>query len=143
MATWLSNLHTRSLAVRAGLLAAAMIGACLLAAPVGWHAHGRAGWKAAVAAALICWLGATAALVAAEPFRAAGRMLHAMLVGMILRMGIPLAGALVVGSRVENLIAAGFPYYVVFFFEVALVVEVLLSLPPIPQPEKKTTDPAR
>jgi len=127
---WLSNLRDRSLTVRVAVLMLAVAGSSLLAVPVAWCSRGRAGLAAAAVAGLVCLAGSGLALVATEPFRTTGRALHGMLVGMTLRMGVPLAGVLTVYACAADVAGAGFAWYLVLFFEVGLLVEVFLSLPP-------------
>lgn len=129
MIRWLSNLRERGLGTRSATLLAAMAAAGLLAAPVAWHVEGRNGLAAALTAGLACLTGSGFALVAGEPFRAAGRVLPGMLLGMIFRMGVPLATAVVFYGQSGGLASPGFPCYLVFFFEIGLLIEVFLSLP--------------
>ena len=51
-----------------------------------------------------------------------------MLVGMLVRMGIPLGAALLVVFRGGPLADAGFLYYLVVFYLVTLTVETFLAL---------------
>lgn len=129
MIRWLSNPRERGLGTRSATLLAAMMAAGLLAAPVAWHVEGRGGLATALTAWLACLTGSGFALVAGEPFRAAGRVLSGMLLGMIFRMGVPLAAAVAIHGENGGLASPGFPYYLVFFFEIGLLVEVFLSLP--------------
>ena len=83
---------------------------------------------AAAAAGGVCLAGALAALLASHAVRRSP--LYAMLIAMILRMGIPLALALVVHVRGGVLADNGFFYCLVIFYPVTLAVETALSLPP-------------
>jgi hypothetical protein len=136
MPLWLSNLRESSLVVRTGVLAAALAGVFLLTLPVAWCCGGPAGVAWAGKAGLACLAGSALALVTSEPFRSARRALAGMLVGMVFRMGVPAVIALLAMS-IEAAARAGFLYYLVLYFEVALAVEVLLWLPPAGQREPK------
>ncbi|MBN1910795.1 MAG: hypothetical protein JW818_13705 [Pirellulales bacterium] len=127
---WLTDLRRRSLAARGGVLVAALAAPCvLLAAPIGYFHSGMTGILAAVTAAALCLAGAGAALVVNEPFRGTDRALKGLLWGMIFRMGIPLGLGLAVQLTGTALAGAGFLLYLLVFFELALAVEVYLSLP--------------
>ena len=68
-------------------------------------------------------------------------MLALVLVGMMIRMGIPLAAALTVYFRGGPLADAGFLYYLVVFYPVTLTAETLLFLPE-PALNEKNVSPA-
>jgi len=126
----LLNLRERGLVVRAMVLVLAVVGLYLLVAPLAWYWSGSTGLVAATVAGICCLVGSGIALITGEPFRTPRRALYGMLLGMAFRMGVPLAVALVVYAQAGLLIRAGFVYYLLVFFEVALLVEVFLSLPP-------------
>ena len=135
---WLSKLRGQSLAVRVVTLQLVMVGFSLLIAPVIWYASGRVGLISAAMAGLACLVGCGMALVVGEPFRRTRRLLHGMLFGMLFRMGVPFVVALIVNQSGRYLMDAGFIYYLVVYFEVALLVEVFLSLPPAEQRKTST-----
>ena len=72
------------------------------------------------------------ALVLSEPLRRPQYVLTLVHVGMMIRMGIPLAAALAVYFVGGPLADAGFLYYLVVFYPVTLTVETFLSLPEAP-----------
>ena len=69
------------------------------------------------------------ALGLTEPLRGPQQVLALVLVGMMVRMGIPLAAALTVCFCGGPLANAGFLYYLVVFYPVTLTAETFLSLP--------------
>ena len=111
--------------------------------PLGWAISGnRAGLIAGAAAGGVCLLAAWMALGLSEPLRRPQHMLALVLVGMMIRMGIPLAAALAVFFRGGPLADAGFLYYLVVFYPVTLTAETFLSLPEC-EPKKKDVPPAQ
>jgi len=130
MIAWLAQIRAQGLALRSLVLAAVMAACYVAISPVAWGLGGLGGLRAAGAAAGCCFSGAFLALAAGEPFRRRRKLLPAMLVGMVFRMGIPLAFGLGVHLRGGPLVDAGFLYYLVLFFEVALITEIGLSFPP-------------
>ncbi len=102
---------------------------------VPWAAwqFGLSGMAAAGLAAWICWVGSALALVVAQLLRGPNLALQCMLFSLVLRTGIPLGFAVVVQTS-GLLTRAGLVYYLLFFYLVALGVEVLLSLPEITRP---------
>ncbi|MBN2024244.1 MAG: hypothetical protein JW809_15785 [Pirellulales bacterium] len=130
MDAWLALLRTRSFGVRSLILAAALAACFALVSPVAWGLGGLRGLAASGLAAGCCLLGSWLALAVGEPFRRRRQILPAMLLGMVFRMGIPLLFGLAVHLRGGPLVHGGFLYYLVLFFEVALITEIVLSLPP-------------
>jgi hypothetical protein len=126
----LCRLPQTSLLLRAILLGAVVLVAAAVILPFGWVISGnRAGVLAAAAAGGVCLLGAWTALALSEPLRRPQHLLALVLVGMMIRMGIPLAAALAVYFRGGPLADAGFLYYVVGFYPVTLAAETGLTLP--------------
>ena len=97
-------------------------------APVAAGLSGPHGLGAAAAAAGLCLVGAGLALVACRLFRDPKYALYAVLVGMLLRMGIPLSFALAVCLHGGPAAEAGLWVYLIVFYPVALWVETALSL---------------
>ena len=108
-----------------------MTGLALAAAicPVGGFLDGLPGAAAALGAAGVCLAGSTTALVSTHVLREAGLPLEAVLLGMGIRMGVPLAVALVCCFRAGPLANAGFLYYLLIFYPLTLLIETALSLP--------------
>jgi len=133
----LSNLRERSLAVRATVLVLAVVAFYALVAPVAWYLSGPNGPVSAAVAGSCCLLGAGLALVSGEPFRATRRAMYGMLLGMAFRMGVPLTVGLLIHYHGGLLAQTGFVYYLLVFFELTLLVEVYLSLPPAQRREEQ------
>ncbi len=139
----LRRLPQKSLLLRAVLLGVAFLAAAAVILPLAWAVSGnRAGLSAAAGAGGVCLLAAWMALVLSEPLRRPQHVLALVLVGMMIRMGIPLAAALTVFFLGGPLADAGFLYYVVVFYAVTLIVETFLSTPNC-GPRKKGVSPAQ
>ncbi len=82
------------------------------------------------------------ALALSEPLRRRQHVLALVLVGMMIRMGIPLAVALTVHFFGGPLADAGFLYYVVVFYPVTVIMETFLTAPDY-EPIKKDVSSAQ
>jgi hypothetical protein len=100
----------------------------VVVAPVAWGISGSAGLAASATAAALCLLGAGAALIAARAFTRRGKLLQGVLVGMALRMGIPLTFGLALQLSLKALGDACLLIYLLVFYPVTLFVETYLSL---------------
>ena len=129
MSSWWGRLRTASVAVRCGVLIGVTLAVLAAVAPVAMCLSGLAGLGTAAAAAGVCLLGAVLALAAGHRLRVAKQALAEVLVGMFLRMAVPLS-ALLICQLCEGVLAEhGFVYYLVVFYPVTLSIEVALSLP--------------
>ena len=125
----LSEFASRSLVARLVVLSAVMFAAFVLASPVAVLTAGRLGLLSCALAAAVCWAAGKSALVVGYAFQSTPLALYGLLVGMSLRMILPLAAAvLVVFNR--PLLDAGMIYYLIVFYMIMLVVDVVLLLPP-------------
>jgi hypothetical protein len=138
MVTWLSTIRNQRLALRALWLTLAVVAEFALIGPVAVCLGGVPALAAAAVAGLLCLVGAMFALVTSYLLRGPQFVLLSMLVGMALRLTIPLAPAIVLHFRGGPLAGAGLLYYLVAFYLVTLTVETVLSLPLRESP----TDPA-
>jgi|SRR5215471_3732580 len=93
---------------------------------------------AASAAAGICWLGATAALVVSWFSNRSNRAVQGHLLGALFRLGLPLGIGLVFQQSGGRLAEAGVFGFIVVFYLVTLVAETLLSLRLIKRPQQMT-----
>ena len=126
----LRRLPQESLPLRYAVLGAVVITAAAVVLPLGVAISGnRNGFLAGAAAGGVCLLAAWTALGLCEPFRRPKHMLAFVLVGMMIRIGIPLAAALTVYFIGGPLADAGFLYYAIVFYPLTLAVETFLSLP--------------
>jgi len=141
MRSWFASLRGRSLGFQSAVLGLAVLSACALAAPIAaWH-RGSAGVITATVAAGLCWLGAQAALVLARPYRQPQGAWQGMLLGMLPRMGVPLAAGLVFQLRGGMLAQSGLLVYLVVFYPVALWAETILCLPACARPARSADAP--
>ncbi len=123
-------------------MGAVVLVAAAVILPLGWAISGNRTWLfAAAAAGGVCLLAALAALAVSEPLRRPQHTLALVLLGMLIRMGIPLGAALTVYFHGGPLANAGFLYYLVVFYPVTLTVETFLSSPGC-EPKKKNGPPA-
>ena len=97
-------------------------------AAFGFVQSGAMGIAAAAVAALVCWVGASAALLLVGLFRAPEQALVGLLLGMFFRMGLPLGAALLLSLQGGALVEAGVMYMLILNYLLALVLETLLSL---------------
>lgn len=129
MKRWVATLRNGSLATQLAVLGAVVIGVYALVAPAAGCAGGIAGLAASATAAGLCLLGAASALAACRALRSPSHVLYGVLVGMLLRMGIPLFSALTLQITVRPLAEASLLVYFLVFYPVTLFVETFLSLP--------------
>jgi len=94
---------------------------------------------AGAAAGGVCLLAAWIALIVGESLRRPQYALAGVLLAMLIRMGIPLAAALLVFLRGGPLADAGFLYYLVLFYPVTLTAETFLLLPKRCSHEKRVS----
>jgi hypothetical protein len=141
----------RGLAVRVAILMVVMLLATGLAVPLAAYWWGSTGATAAGLAGGICLFSSFLALMISWQLGSAARGMGGILLSTTLRTFLPLILALIVRLRAEGLVEAGFLYYLVGFYLLALAVETPLSLPPgvqLPQhtpektqaPEERTSD---
>ena len=136
MARWKTRLARLGILGRCILLALVLGIALAVAAPLGFFLHGADGAWAAVAAALVVWISSTAALALGELFQGGpNAALFKLLFGMTLRMALPLAACMVVHLSASSLDTAGFVFYVLGFYLLALPIDTVLSVTAIaPKP---------
>jgi hypothetical protein len=123
-------LQKTSLLIRATFLGVVVVMAAAVILPLGWAISGnQTGLVAGVAAGGVCLLAAWIALGLGDTLRKPQQILALVIVGMMTRMGIPLAAALIVYFCGGPLADAGFLYYLILFYPVTLTAETLLFLP--------------
>jgi hypothetical protein len=133
---WISGLPNRTLPVRVAALTAVMAaayGGALFAAV------GKGGHAGVVAASLtggVCLASAVAALLMSHLLRGPANGVAAMLLPMVVRTGLPLLLVLIVRSGGQGLVEAGFVYYLMGFYLLALAVEIPMSLPRATRPRQ-------
>ncbi len=130
--TWIQRWAQGGLAARAALLVGLFAAYLLCAAPVAWILSGPPGCFAAALSAAVClisgWLAIFATSVIAPPDKPAAHVL----VGMMIRMSLPLCACLIVTERSPGLTQAGFPGFLIAAFLLGLAVETWISVSQIP-----------
>jgi hypothetical protein len=119
----LADIRTSSL-----LLTAICIAVGGLTAGVGYAHSGWTGILAAFLAAAVCWVGAVMSLVLAGIFRATSHAVHGVLLGIPLRMGLPLMACMVLARRGSPLIDAGILVMILLNYFVMLIADTWLLL---------------
>ena len=94
----------------------------------GYSRHGASGLAAAAVAGGVCWLGATLALVITGLLRGPQTGVHAVLLGMRFRMGLPLGMGLLLHSQGGALARADVLGMLVAYYLVTLAAETLLAV---------------
>ena len=130
MFTLLADLRNRGLSLRLAVMAAAVAVAYGLTVPVALHIGGGMAVTAAALAAGLCLLGAGSALFIGDRLRGTHAALAALLLGMILRMGLPLTAGVIIHIHGGPLAQAGLLWYLVVFYSITLTLGTILSLPP-------------
>jgi hypothetical protein len=129
MQAWLAKQRSRSLAARGGMLILVVLVVYLATIPVAAWLAGWLGLLTATVAALLCLFGSGVALVISHLLRAPEMVLYGMLLGMTIRMGLPLGIGLACHLLGGVLADHGLLYYLLIFYPVTLLVETILSLP--------------
>jgi hypothetical protein len=131
---WLARLQRREFAAQSATLALASLAGWMLVAAIAAVLGGPRGWLATAVVAGTCWLGAQMALILCRPLGWPRDAAKAMLWGMLFRMGMPLAAAVLV-SRIlprKTLADLGGFYYLmvllVVFYQWTLATEITLLL---------------
>lgn len=126
--SWTRRVGNWKFPTRAALLSGLFAAYFLSLAPIAWLLDGAAGLTALGLATFVCFISGILALVATTwvvpPERPAA---HAVL-GMAVRMSLPLIVCLLVTQREPGLTDAGFAWYLVGAFCVGLFVETAISL---------------
>jgi hypothetical protein len=102
--------------------------AWLIDAALTSHFAGRSTWDVSALAAGICWTGAMLSLVLLHLLRLRGSPVAGVLVGMLVRMTIPLAIAFRVTTQGGSLADAGLLGQLVVFYLVTLTIETSLTM---------------
>jgi hypothetical protein len=129
MVRWLNRLQNQGLAIRATVLGVVVLAEYALVVPVAVHIGGMMSLVAAAVSGALCLTGATLALIASHMLRGPQLAIHALLVSMALRLGVPLGAAVALHFRGGPLAEAGILYYLLVFYPVTLSVETAISLP--------------
>ena len=104
------------------------MGSAAVVLPVAFIARDRAGATSAAVALVTCLVSGLLALGLVRLFRGPNGVVPQVLLGMLPRMGIPLAVCMLVHLQGGAVADAGFVYYVLAFYFVTLVVETVLQV---------------
>jgi hypothetical protein len=85
--------------------------------------HAPDPWTTAAVAAAICWAPGLLALAISALFPGPEMALFNMLVGMFVRMFVPLGVCLMIYARRGVLVDAGLVFYVLIFYMISLAIE--------------------
>jgi hypothetical protein len=143
MENWLARLRRGEFAAQSAALALASLAGWLLLAAAAVLVAGPKGWLATTLAAGSCWLGAQSALILCRPLGWSQGASKTIFLGMLFRMGIPLATAAASSRILPPAVLAslgGLSYLMVLlvvFYQWTLATEVaLLWLGRQPAPEQ-------
>lgn len=112
--------------------------------PIAYLSCGMQGLISAAVAVTVCLIAGTSALITHFAFSAANsqNIMYGFLIGMTLRMFLPLASAVAVYLRRGMLVDAGMVYYLILFYIIMLATEVALILPSTQsKPSTHSTEP--
>jgi hypothetical protein len=118
---------------RITLATAAISLAFLMAAGLAYELRGTEGVAAAGVAAMICWLGAIAAVPVSSLFRGPAAVTYGVGLAMFARMALPLAVGVTLHALVPRLAEAGMIYYLLAFYFLALALDTTLAVAQIPR----------
>jgi hypothetical protein len=109
-----------------GMLAALILVALVLVLPFAIWLGGPPVVGAAAAAAAVVWIASALGLGVCELVRKPGEVLAGVLLGMAIRMTLPLAACVLVHLGGGPLADAGFVFFVLGFYMIALAADTLL-----------------
>ncbi|MHB8970253.1 MAG: hypothetical protein ACYC3X_10650 [Pirellulaceae bacterium] len=110
------------------ILLGALLGSAVAVLPVAYVARDRIGAASALVALVTCLVSGLLALGLARLCRGPNGVVSQVLLGMLPRMGIPLAVCMMVHLQGGAIANAGFVYYILAFYFVTLVVETVLQV---------------
>lgn len=133
---------TRPLSVANLVAGCALLAGVLLpvAGIIAWFGYSRSGVNgigASLLAALVCWLSASLALSAAFIGQRLGMGIHGLLIGIMLRTGLPRAIGVLLQKQGGPLAEAGVFMMILGLYLCSLVAETVLAMRLIPVPAAK------
>ena len=99
-----------------------------IVAVVASRLQNRSAWEVAAVAAVVCWFSATLSLVLSHVMRRAGNAVAGVLLGMAVRLGIPLLTGLVATSQGGALAEGGLLGLILAFYLITLTAETGFAL---------------
>ena len=121
--------RSRGYGYRSAVFSGVVGSAALIALPVAALSHGCMGVAALGLAVAVCYLPALLSLWLTCQAKNPQVMLGALLIGIVLRMSLPILCALILHTKGGPLTQAGGIGYLLVFYPVTLLVETVLSLP--------------
>ena len=94
----------------------------------GYTQHGMVGVVAAAVAGGVCWMGGLLALLLVGLVRGREQMVHATLLGMLFRTGLPLITGIVLTRAGGPLAEAGVFAMILVYYLIGLSIETVLSV---------------
>jgi hypothetical protein len=113
---------------RSALLALLFALLWALSVPVAFSLSGIKGILAALSAAIVVWIASAAGMAIGELFHGPNEAVAKLLFGMVIRMTVPLIACLLVLLTGSRLATAGFVFYVLGFYLLALPVDTVLAV---------------
>ena len=126
--TWIQRLGQWSPAGQAFALSSLFVTFLAASAPLGLMIYGQNGAIAAAAATGVCLLAGWIAMLATHLLSSPEKPTTHLILGMMFRMGLPLAVCLVLVQQDHWLMTYGFGFFLVAAFTVGLTVETLFTL---------------
>jgi len=102
-----------------------------LIAWIGYKQYQQAGFNAVLIAALLCWVGSIIGIIPAILVRDPEQPeqgVNAVLMGMLIRMSIPLGGGFFLHQSVGKLADAKILLFTLIYYLIALIVDTILAL---------------
>ena len=125
----LTRLSRQGLKAQSIVLGLAVLAVLGLVAPIAVVSSGWMGLAAAATASVACLLAGIVTLAVCRRLRDSDYAPYAVLIGMLPRMGIPLALAAIAIFLPGPLVESGLLVYLVVFYLVTLGLETVMSLP--------------
>lgn len=110
------------------LLALTLSVALAIVLSVAFALEGLPGCYSAIVAAVVVWVSSALGLAIGDVLRRSGQTWASLLFGMAVRMLLPLAACVLVQLNVGALADAGFVYFVLAFYLIALPLDTLLAV---------------
>jgi hypothetical protein len=115
------------LAAQAMWLLGSVAGLYVILAPLAYSLHGTESLVASAVAAGICLLGSFGALAAMQVLSGPASLIGGVVLGMFLRMAVPLIFCCIVYHQPGLLTRAGMVFYVLAFYMVTLTVDAAIT----------------
>ena len=105
-----------------------LVGAYPLMAWYGYHKYQQAGVTVVTIAAILCWFGSILGILPSLLIRNPDKRVNAILLGMLIRMSIPIGGGLMLETSIDELAEARLLMFTLIYYIIALVVDTALAL---------------